>query len=78
MRDRIKQLELDLEARTDQLDEVKSRGHLPAGRQLHSYRFNPTFSRKKASDIEIERLKREVAEFKRLQSELNKSIVHLF
>merc|ERR1711892_91679 len=76
MRDLIKQLELDLEAKKDQLDEVKCRGHLQAGRQLHSYRFNPTFSRKKASDIEIERLKRENTELKRLQTANNSSEVN--
>ena len=70
LRDRIKQLELELEDKNNQLDEIKCRGHLPAGRSLHSYRYNPTFSRQKRSEVEMEKLKRENIELKRLQGEL--------
>lgn len=67
LRDQIKKLELENEEKSQVIEEMRARGHTAGGKMLHSYRFNPTFSRQKKSEIEMARIKRELAELKQAQ-----------
>lgn len=62
LRDQIKQLEAKAVEQHEIIHEMRVRGNIdPRKDKLYSYRFNPTHSKKKKSEIEISKLRQEVA-----------------
>ena len=62
LRDQIKQLEAKTVEQHEIIHEMRVRGNIdPRKDKLYSYRFNPTHSKKKKSEIEISKLRQEVA-----------------